>query len=155
LRQLPFFAGLGEWAHEESHQGFGYQASLGIGDVAIHDGKVPADSHHLRIGGYGAAFDPFQIINFHFDGSDPRSQRTCHVTRQTSGSIGEGREDAAMDYSVNLQMTGVDLHAQPNPAARGLYESESHLPGGAVFFQAAAKLLRAEALQGSCGFARR
>lgn len=146
LRQLSF-AGLGEWAHEESHQCFCYQPTPVIGDIAVHDGKVPTDSHHLCIGGYGAAFHPFQVINFHFDGGYSRSQGTCHVARQASGRIGEGREDAAMDDSVDLQVTGVDLHAQQDPAARGFDEGESHLPGGAVFFQAAAKLLGAEALQ--------
>ena len=87
-KHLPFARRFGERAYEKSHQRFGDQALGVVGDVTVDHGEMSPDADHFRIGGYGSAFHPFQVIDLHFDRSHARAQRAGHIAGQAAGGIG-------------------------------------------------------------------
>ena len=116
-----------------------------IGDVAIHNGKMPSDSHYASIGRYAAALHTFQVIDLHFDGRDARSDGAGHVARKSSSGVGKSGQHPTVNDPVNLQMTSAHLKPKQHAAARSFYEPETHLLRGAVFLQTTPQLLHGAA----------
>jgi hypothetical protein len=133
-------------SHEKCHEGLGDQTHRIIGDVAIHYGKVPADSHYASIRRYAAAFHPFQVVDLHFDRGDTCPERARHIARQPSGRIRKRGQDPAVNYAMDLQVTSIHFKAKQHAPPRGFHETKTHLLRGAVFFQATPQLLYGDAL---------
>lgn len=117
-------------------------------DVAIYHGDVSAEADDAGFGFDGAAFHCFEIINFHFDGSDARAARDSHVRGEAAGGVCERGEDAAVDDAVDLLVLFSDAHAENHAAALGLGKAEAELAGRVAGVEALLQLVDGEMFDG-------
>jgi hypothetical protein len=137
-------AGFSERAYEERHQSFSHQAVIFGADVAIDDGDVSAAADDAGFGFDGAAFDGFEIINFHFDGGDAAAARDGHVGGEAAGGVRERGEDAAVDDAVDLLVLFSDAHAEDDAAGLGYGKAKAELARGVAGVEALLQLVDGE-----------
>ena len=113
-------------------------------DVAIHDGDVSAAADDAGFGFDGAAFDGFEIINFHFNRGDTRGARDGHIRGKAAGSVRKRGEDPTVDDAVDLLVLFLDAHAEDDAARFRFGETEAELASGIAGVEAFLQLVDGE-----------
>jgi hypothetical protein len=145
MKQMEASARFGE-ADGEGHEGLGDEAAAVVAQVAFEDGQILSLTEDARFGKNDAAFDGFEKIHFHLDGGGARALRQGEIEGESAGGVGERRENAAVNDSVNLHVARLNFHPQNGAAGLGGFELESELARGVAEAESASESAERERL---------